>query len=116
MTREPFASRYQLMDATFLILIASELFRPVRLGAWPTAAVAAAALVALVSNLDTLDFGYRFMRDHSAYVKGDLGALEIARGRAPATFQLLQPIAHERLQLAPFRLEINMPFVHPHFG
>ena len=93
--REPFASRYQLMDATFLILIASELFRPVRLGAWPTAAVAAAALVALVSNLDTLDFGYRFMRDHSAYVKGDLGALEIARGRAPATFQLVQPIAHD---------------------
>src|SRR5204862_6544490 len=67
----------------------------VRPGAGRPAAGAAAGLVALVSTLATLDFGYRFMRDHSAYVTGDLGALEIARGRAPATVQPVQPIAHD---------------------
>ena len=47
------------MDATLLIVIAAELFRPVRLRPWQTAAIVALALFALVSNLDILLDGYR---------------------------------------------------------
>jgi hypothetical protein len=93
--REPVASRYQLIDATLLILIAAELFRPVRLRPWAAAAVAAVALVAVVSNVRELREGYDFLRVHSAAAKVDLGALEIARGRVPGNFQLFQVVAHD---------------------
>jgi hypothetical protein len=92
--REPFASRYQLVDATLLMVIAAELFRGVRLARWPAAAVLAAAAAALGLNLVTLHYGFRFMRDQSAFAKADIGALEIARGIAPAGFQLTEPVAH----------------------
>jgi hypothetical protein len=93
--REAFSSRYQLVDATLLILIAAELFRGVRLRSWQIGVVAAVALAALVSNVKTLGDGFDFMREHSAYAKVDLGALEIARDRAPARFQLFAPVAHD---------------------
>jgi hypothetical protein len=93
--REPFASRYQLVHATFLILIAAELFRPIRLAPAQAAAVLAIALLALGLNLRDLGAGYHFMRDHSAYAKVDIGALEITRRLSRPNFQLLEPWAHD---------------------
>jgi hypothetical protein len=93
--RGPLASRYQLIDVVLLILIAAELFRPVALRPWQTALVVFLVLAALVSNLATLRYGFDFMRDHAANAKADLGALEIARGRAPRRFQLFDPVAHD---------------------
>ncbi|MDQ6811183.1 MAG: hypothetical protein M3Z95_04715 [Actinomycetota bacterium] len=89
------ASRYQLVDAALLILIAAELFRTVRLRPWQTAAVAAVALFALASNVDTLvNYGFGRLRDESAYAKADLGALEITRGVVPRRrITLVDPVA-----------------------
>jgi hypothetical protein len=92
--RAPIASRYQIMHVTFLILIAAELFRPIRLSPAQGAAVMGVALVALGFNLKALRDGYSFMREHSAYVKADLGALEITRGRSAPAFRLIEPVAH----------------------
>jgi hypothetical protein len=86
--RAPISSRYQLIDAVLLLLVAAELLRGLRLRGLPAALVVALALIALVSNLVALGHGYRFMREQSAYIKADLGALEIARDRAPAALSL----------------------------
>jgi hypothetical protein len=91
--REPVASRYQLFNATLLILMAAELFGPVRLSSRLTAAVLLVALIAFALNLNALRGGYDFMREQSGYAKAGIGALEIARGKTAPTFQLLEPVA-----------------------
>jgi hypothetical protein len=92
--REPYASRYQLVDATLLIVIGAELFRSVRPKRWQTGTVVALALAALVSNLVSLRDGFRFMQYNSAYAKADLGVLEITRGVSRPDFRLLPSVAH----------------------
>ena len=77
--REPETSRYQLVSATFLILFAAEFFRPVRLPPWALAALAAATLISIGSNLRALRDGYNFFRNEAAIDKADLGALDIGR-------------------------------------
>ena len=95
--REPSASRYQLMDAALLIVIAAELFRPPPLRRWQGAVVGVLALFVLVSNLNELRSGYRFLHDQDTYTKADLGALEIARGHTTSDIQLTESVAHNRL-------------------
>jgi hypothetical protein len=86
--REPAASRYQLVHATVLVLIAAELVGPLRLGrAWSAIALAI-ALVAFGSNLSALGSGYDFMREHAANARAALGALDLARASAPAGLRL----------------------------
>jgi hypothetical protein len=91
--RDPFASRYQLIDATFLLLIAAELFRPVRLPAGWLGVIVAATVLVLVSNGYVLSSGYTFMREQSRYVKADLGALDIEHTVAPRNLWLVAPVA-----------------------
>jgi len=91
--REPQVSRYQLVSSTFLILIAAELFRPVRIGSAGLGAISAIALVAIGSNLEELRTGYTFLRSRSANAKAALGGLEIGRGRFPAELRLVEAIS-----------------------
>jgi hypothetical protein len=92
--REPGASRYQLISASFVVLLAAEAFRPVRLRPAGLASATLLALVVIGANLGALNDGYKFMRTHSAIAEADLGALEIARGHAPPQFRLANPVAH----------------------
>jgi hypothetical protein len=94
--REPQASRYQLISATFLILLATELLRPVRFRPAALATTAALALIAIGANVDELRAGYDLIHSDSTIVRADLGALEITRGQAPSgpEFQLTEPVAH----------------------
>jgi hypothetical protein len=92
--RQPYASRYQLIHATLVILIAAELLRPLRPRPWLSAAVVAGTVVVLVSNLGALVDGYRIMRRHAAYAKTNLGALEITRGLVSPDFRLVETVAH----------------------
>jgi hypothetical protein len=78
--REAVASRYQLIDAALLMVIAAEVLRPVRLRGWRTTVLVAIALAVVISNSFSLRSGYRFLRDQSTYAKAEIGALEIARG------------------------------------
>lgn len=93
--REPYASRYQLFDATLLLLMAAELLRGVRLGRRATAVLAVGGAAVVISNASVLRSGFRFMSDHAAYAKADLGALEVARGVAPDSLRLLPAVAHD---------------------
>lgn len=93
--REPFASRYQLIDAVLLLLIAAELLRGIRVPAPAALAVVAAAAAVVWSNVDRgLTDGYQFLREQSAFAKADLGALELGRGLAPPNLWLIAGIAH----------------------
>ena len=91
--REPDTSRYQLISGTFLILLAAEAFRPVRLRPPALAAISAVTLVCIGANIGALKDGYDFFRTESTIAKANLGALEIGRGHIKPKFRLLQPIA-----------------------
>jgi hypothetical protein len=81
--REPQASRYQLMDVTFLVVIAAELFRPVRLRAFPVGVILALGVCAISLNGLALRDGYRFFYNESVNAKATLGALELTGRQAP---------------------------------
>jgi hypothetical protein len=92
--REPFASRYQLINASLLLLIGAELFRPVKVGKTAGALVVAIAVAVVWSNVDSrLSYGYRFLRDQSGFVKADLGALQLGRRLAPPNLWLTATVA-----------------------
>jgi hypothetical protein len=91
--REPSASRYQLIDAALLIVVAAELYRPGRWHRPVTVVVVIAAAAVVASNIDGgLSYGYRFLRDQSGFVKADLAALEAAPRPVPAGLRLVTPI------------------------
>ena len=94
--RGPSASRYQLVNAAFLLLIAADLFGPARLGRPAAVALLAVAAVVLVANLAALRSGYDFMRLRADNTRAALGALEIARGAVPPEFRLTVPVALDR--------------------
>lgn len=93
--REPQASRYQLVHVTFLLLIAAELLRGVRVARWVVGLAAAFALVALGSNLAALGSGDDFMREHAANARAALGALDLARDTAPPGLRLTPAVARD---------------------
>lgn len=77
--REAGASRYQLIAAVFVVLIAAELLRGERLrGGWRWVFAAACGL-AVVSNLGALRFGEHYLRDRTDSTLASLSALEGAR-------------------------------------
>ena len=93
--REPEASRYQLVHATFLLLIAAELLRDMRIPRAAAAAALAAAAVVLGSNLAALGSGYDFMRKHTDNARAALGALDLARATAPRELRLTVEVARD---------------------
>lgn len=93
--REPFASRYQLIDVALLILIGAELLGQVHFGRIGLAVMAVVTVAVIASNADSLAYGYRFMREQSRFVKADLGALELGGRLAPPNLWLIAPIAHD---------------------
>ena len=93
--REPDASRYQLVHAVFLVLIAAALVGPLHLGRGAATIALALAAVALGSNLSALSAGDKFMREHAANARAALGALEIARPAAPPELRLTEQAASD---------------------
>lgn len=93
--REPEASRYQLVHATFLVLIAAELLRGVQVPRPAAATALAAAVVVLGSNLAALRTGYDFMRLHAENARAALGALDLARATASRDLRLTEQAARD---------------------
>jgi hypothetical protein len=91
--REPETSRYQLISVTFVILLAAEAFRGIRLSRQALAYASALALVIVGSNLAPLKEGYDFFRSESTIARADLGALDVGERHIAPKFRLLQPIA-----------------------
>ena len=93
--REPAASRYQLVHATFIVLIAAELAGPLRLGRVRTVVALGLALAVLGSNLAALGSGYEFMREHAGNARAALGALDLSRATAPPDLWLVGWVARD---------------------
>jgi len=91
--RGPAVSRYQLPGAIFVLMIAAELLRGVRVprGATVLAYLLGAAILA--GNVLFLHDAYISYRRTSDLIKADLGAVEIARDRTAVPFWLDQDIA-----------------------
>ena len=91
--RGPTVSRYQLPGAIFVLMIAAELLRGIRV---PRGGIVAAYLVGaaiLAGNLVFLHDGWVSYRNTSDVIKADLGAVEIARDRLTAPLILDADIA-----------------------
>lgn len=91
--REPGASRYQLIGAVLLLLLAAELLRGARAGRALTWGLVALAVMSIVSNIGALRDGERFLRTQSHISRADLAALELAREQVDPTFSLTSDVA-----------------------
>jgi hypothetical protein len=92
--REPFASRYQLIDVTLIVIVAAELFGAGRSTArWSSLAIVLAVAVVTANTARSLSFGYRFLRDQAGYVQADLGIMQALRPRIPPTLWLVQSVS-----------------------
>lgn len=96
--RTPSESRYQLVSGVFLVLLAAELFRPVRLERSALAIGGVLALVVIGANIGALKNGYDLLRYESHVTKADLGALDIGRGNFAPSFRLLRQNAQDLYQ------------------
>jgi hypothetical protein len=102
--REAFASRYQMVDALFLLLIFGELLRGAAENrAWIAGGIVI-SLIVLGSNTvggfaggsADLAYGYRFLRAQGGFVKADLGALELVRNLAPPSLRFTAAVVQNQ--------------------
>jgi len=92
--RAPTDSRYLLPGAIFVLMIAAELLRGVRVPRGGLVFAYLAGAVVLAANLAVLHDAYSSYRNTSDLIKADLGAVEIARDRlGPVPLVLDQDIA-----------------------
>jgi hypothetical protein len=92
--REPFASRYQLIDAALALVLAAEIVPMVRPRAVVSGIAIAAATAIVIANLTVrLDAGYHFLLTQRNYVKTDVGVLQAVRPRIPADLMLTPSVA-----------------------
>ena len=87
--RPPTSGRYQYPGAIFVLLIAAELLRGVRVGRRALAGAAVVTGVAVLSGLEFLHDGYKLFRGVSEVERGQLAAVEIARQTVDPGFTLL---------------------------
>lgn len=91
--RDPSSSRYQYAGAIFLLMIAANLLRSVRLGRRALVALGAVTALVVWSNLDALEQGRESLDAQSVLTRSDTAAIEIAARTVPPAFQLLEPVA-----------------------
>jgi len=91
--RVPWASRYQLPGATFVLLVAAELLRGVKLGRRLLLPAGVIVLAAVASNGLFLHEAYKSYRSSTEIVRADLTALEIARDTVDPSFFLDEEFA-----------------------
>jgi hypothetical protein len=91
--RDATASRYQYISAIFILMVAGELVRGMRVSRVAIGAGVAAVALAVVSNLNFLDQSAASYERTSDLIKADLGAVEIARDTVDPGFVLTNAIA-----------------------
>jgi hypothetical protein len=91
--RDPWSSRYQYVGVIFILLIAAELARGVRLARGELAVILVVATGAIAGNIHYLHQAYVSYRYTSQLEKADLGALDIARGTVEPGFVLEEDLA-----------------------
>lgn len=88
--REPTSGRYQYMGAIFVVLIAAELLRGVRVERAGGIAVVAVSVAAALSNLHLLHASYLGLTGFGELQPADLAALELTRDTVEPQFQLTE--------------------------
>jgi hypothetical protein len=91
--RVPWASRYQLPGAVFVLLVAADLLRGVRLGRRLLPVAGVVVLAAVTSNLLYLHEAYSSYRSSTEIIRGNLTAMEIARNTVEPGFYLEEEFA-----------------------
>jgi hypothetical protein len=91
--RVPWASRYQLPGATFVLLVAAELLRGVKLDRRLAIPAIVAVLAAVASNGLFLNEAANSYERSTAIVRADLTAMEIARDTVDPSFYLEEEFA-----------------------
>jgi hypothetical protein len=91
--RGPTASRYQYVSAIFILLIAAELLRGVRIPRNGLIAISVVAAAAVMGNLTLLFHWYQIWKGQIELERADLAALEIIRGSVPPTFVLTPDVS-----------------------
>jgi hypothetical protein len=91
--REAYQNRYLYAGGVFILLLAVELLRDVRIGRRALLIAGAVALVAVSSNLVQFREGSRWLKDQAVLTRADLGAIEIARRTVDPGFTLAPEIA-----------------------
>jgi len=94
--REAYSSRYLYAGAVFVLLIAADLLKGVRIGRRALVAGGAVTLVAAGFNLTPLREGRDFFRQETVLTRSDLAALEIARHTVEPSFALSPEVAGSR--------------------
>jgi hypothetical protein len=84
--RSPTSGRYQYPGAVFVLLIAAELLRGVRLGRRTLIAATVVTIAAVLSGLVFLQKGYRLSRTAGDLERAKLAAVEIGRGQVRPDF------------------------------
>lgn len=90
--RDPVASRYQYVGVIFVMLVAAELLRGIRLRPALLAVVGVVAAAAIAGNIYVLHQSYESYRYTSQLEKADLGAVEIARDTVEPGFVLSEEL------------------------
>jgi hypothetical protein len=91
--RVPWASRYQLPGAVFVLLVATELLRGVKLDRRLLLPAAVVVVAAVTSNLLFLHQAYTSYLGGAKIVRGNLTAMEIARNTVDPSFYLEEEFA-----------------------
>jgi hypothetical protein len=91
--REAYSSRYLYAGATFVVLIAADLLRGVRIGRGALFAGGAVSLVVVGFNLVPLREGRDFLSEQTVLTRADLAAIEISRRTVEPSFELSAEVA-----------------------
>jgi hypothetical protein len=94
--RSPVSSRYALIGVLFLLLLAAELLRGLRIerraATWTLALIWVAALASIASNAYYLHQAYTSYHQTAVLEKSSLGAVELARGIVAPNFLLSEEV------------------------
>jgi hypothetical protein len=91
--REPTTSRYMYAGGVFVLLLAAELLRGVRIGRRPLLVAGVVTLAAVASNLVPLKDGSDWLENQSVLTRSDLAAIEIAQRTIDPNFALSPEVA-----------------------
>lgn len=91
--REAVSSRYAYAGAVFVLLLAAELLRGVRISRGALWVGGVVTVAAVASNLVSLKMGADWFDEQAEFTRADLGAIEIARDTVDSGFTLVPEIA-----------------------
>jgi hypothetical protein len=91
--REPTSSRYMYAGGAFVLLLAVELLRGVRIGRKTLLVSAAVTLAAVAANLVPLKDGSDWLKNQTVLTRADLAAIEISQRSVDPNFALSPEVA-----------------------